>query len=497
MTNVMTSINLDLTGRGILVVDDESSMRELLSIMLQGQGFQVYAAENGEDAFKLYQEEKENIDLVIHDLRMPGEGGIKLLRNLKNESPDLPVIVITAFSTWDNAVEAMRLGAYDYIRKPFDTNVVRSIVCRAIEQRLILQNSPEGVRDDLSYKSEIIGNNPHMQDVFDMIKRIAPTDSTIMIQGQSGTGKELVARSIHYRSYRREKTFLSVNCSAFTESLLESELFGHIKGSFTGAHEDKEGLFKSADQGTLFLDEVADMSLTTQVKILRVLEERKICPVGANVSEPIDVRIIAATNKNIEEEVEKGNFREDLYYRLNVIPLYLPSLKERKDDIPLLAGYFLAKYSRMMKKNVDHLSKEAQQQLQEHDWPGNVRELENIIQRQVALARGPQIEGIEFRRTYHARPMGVPRQEAPEPTKEAPRSVERLVIPDNGFSLEEHLQDYERRYLQEALKKTGGNLTNAAKLLGMSYRSFRYRVKKLKVKEFEYAEEYRAQEEMA
>lgn len=495
MTRDMSNNTPDLAGRGILVVDDESSMRELLSIMLQGQGLRVFTAENGEEAYALFEREHESIDLVIHDLRMPGEGGIALLRRLKDHSPELPVIVITAFSTWDNAVEAMRLGAYDYIRKPFDTEVVRSIICRALEQQVILQGSPEAVRTDLAYKSEIIGNNPHMQEVFEMIKRIAPTDSTIMIQGQSGTGKELVARAIHTRSFRRDRTFLSVNCSAFTESLLESELFGHVKGSFTGAHEDKDGLFQGADQGTLFLDEVADMSLTTQVKILRVLEERRISPVGSNRSEPIDVRIIAATNKNIEDEVEKGNFREDLYYRLNVIPLYLPSLRERKDDIPLLAGYFLARYSRQMGKEVESLSKEAQEQLQDHDWPGNVRELENIIQRQVALATGPCIERIEFRRAYQARGAA---EEAEAPTPETPSAEAGIVIPETGVNLEYLLQNFERDHILEALRQTDGNLTNAAKLLGMSYRSFRYRVKKLRVRENDYeGVEPKPEEEMA
>ena len=292
-----TAPSVDETkGMRVLVVDDERSMRELLTIVLQNEGLEVIEADDGRSALEIFEREGDNIDLVIQDLKMPGVNGIDLLKTLKSSSSEIPVIVITAFSTWDSAVEAMRLGAYDYIRKPFDTGVIRSVVCRALEQRAIIKNSPESIRGELTYKSEIVGNNPLMQEVFEMIKRIAPTDSTVLIQGESGTGKELVARSIHYRSYRCNNVFQSVNCSAFTESLLESELFGHVRGAFTGAINDKKGLFGAASQGTLFLDEVADMSVTTQVKILRVLEERTVSPVGSTHATPIDVRIIAATN---------------------------------------------------------------------------------------------------------------------------------------------------------------------------------------------------------
>jgi two-component system response regulator PilR (NtrC family) len=398
---------------------------------------------------------------------------VELLRRIKEKSPELPVVVITAFSTWDNAVEAMRLGSYDYIRKPFDTDVIRSVVSRAIEQRLALQSAPAALREELTYKSEIIGNNHLMQEVFAMIKRIAPTDSTVLIRGDSGTGKELVARAIHYRSFRRTQPFISVNCSAFTESLLESELFGHVKGAFTGAIENKEGLFKAAHGGTLFLDEVADMSLTTQVKMLRVLEERKVVPVGSTKTDHVDVRIIAATNRDIEEEVRKRNFREDLFYRLNVIPLSIPPLRVRKEDIPLLAGYFLAKYSRQMKKDVHTISAAARLALSEYDWPGNVRELENIIQRHVALCEGSTIERIQLP------DGGRGRQGA------GAAGASAQLIPSEGISLPERMDDYERGFLREALKATGGNLTNAAKILGMSYRSMRYRVKKLGVKHSE------------
>jgi two-component system response regulator PilR (NtrC family) len=457
----------------ILVADDERSMRELLEMLLGAEGYSVLTASNGYDALEILRGERERIDLVIQDLKMPGMDGTELLKVIKTEAPDIPVIVMTAFSSWDSAVEAMRLGAYDYVRKPFDTDAIRSVVGRALEKRAYLRNCPDHLRDEARTSSDMIGNNPLVQEVFRMVNLIAPTDSTVLIEGESGTGKEIVARSIHKRSHRRDRPFIPVNCSAFTESLLESELFGHVRGAFTGAFDNKQGLFRAANGGTLFLDEVADMSLTTQVKILRVLEERKISPVGSTEQHAIDVRIIAATNKSMEEEVRKKNFREDLYYRLNVIPLYLPALRDRKDDIPLLTGHFLAKYSRQMRKNVTRISDRARQALYEYDWPGNVRELENIIQRHVALSGGNTIETL----TISGRP------EKSAEVAPAVATHPDSLIPETGIDLERELENYERSYLRAALKRTQGNLTNAAKLLGMSYRSIRYRVKKLKVKE--------------
>ena len=455
----------------ILVADDERSMRDLLGMLLEAEGHEVLLASNGREAMEVFSRERDRISLVIQDLKMPEVDGSQLLRWLKKEAPLLPVIIITAFSTWDDAVEAMRLGAYDYVRKPFDTDTIRSVVARALEKRVCVDNT--GSEEDVQ-SLKMIGNTPVLEGVFRMVNLIAQTDSTVLIQGQSGTGKEIVARTIHQRSYRKTKSFIPVNCSAFTESLLESELFGHVRGAFTGAVEDKQGLFRAASGGTLFLDEVADMSPTTQVKILRVLEERKISPVGSTDMHPIDVRIIAATNKNMEEAVQKKTFREDLYYRLNVIPLFLPNLRDRKDDIPLLTGHFLAKYSKQMRKEVTKISDRARQTLYDYEWPGNVRELENIIQRHVALCEGDTIEAL----TISGRPQrplefAVPQHET---------DVSKL-IPANGINLESELERFEKSYLREALMLTGGNLTLAAKLLGMTYRSIRYRVKKLKVRE--------------
>jgi two-component system response regulator PilR (NtrC family) len=454
----------------ILVVDDEASMRDLLRMLLEGEGYDVVVAPDGKEAQRTFEESGGRIDLVIQDLKMPGMDGRELLAWIHSRAPDVPVVVITAFSTWDNAVEAMRLGAYDYIRKPFDTDAIRAVAARALERRA----AERGVRADGDASSgRMIGNNPLVQDVMRLVKHVAPTDSTVLIQGESGTGKELVAKAIHSLSHRRDGAFVPVNCSAFTESLLESELFGHVRGAFTGAIESKEGLFRAASGGTLFLDEVADMSLTTQVKILRVLEERKVSPVGSTQLFPIDVRIIAATNKSMDEEVARRAFREDLFYRLNVIPVFLPPLRDRKDDIPLLTGHFLAKYSARLGKRVDSISDRGLRALHEYDWPGNVRELENIIQRHVALCEGTTIESIFLGK-------GPQRGQ----TRASASSGETVgLIPEGGIDLEQVLDDRERDYLREALRITEGSLINAAKLLGMSYRSLRYRVKKLRVRD--------------
>ncbi len=464
----------------VLVVDDERGIRELLCLLLDAEGYRTFAASNGEEALEIAGRETGTIDLVIQDLKMPGMGGIRLLRELRTRDASVPVIVITAFSTWDDAVEAMRLGAYNYLRKPFDTDSIRTIVQRAIQTRTLLREGAEDGETDASIYREMIGNHPSMHQVYDMIQRIATTDSTVLIQGESGTGKEMVARGIHFRSHRRSRAFVPVNCSAFTDSLLESELFGHRKGAFTGAVADKDGLFQVAEGGTIFLDEVGDMSLSTQVKLLRVLEERKVSSVGSTEPTPVDVRIVAATNKVMEDEVRAQNFREDLFYRLNVIPMWLPPLRERKEDIPLLVGHFLAKYSLRMRKNVVRIADEALRRLCDHDWPGNVRELENIIQRHVAFCDGEKIEHLEI---GSCGPLRRPPGQAPERAGTTTATDAAPLIPEGGMELEEELQAIERRYLLEALRMTGGHMTRAAKLLGMSYRSIRYRVKKLGIRD--------------
>lgn len=444
------------TKAKILIVDDEPSMLQMLSFVLSKEGFEVISTTSSHEALKIMEVQK--IDTVVEDIRMPEMDGIELLRRIKEKDPAVPVIIITAFSTWDNAMEAMRLGAYDYIKKPFDTDNIRAVITRAVQQKRLSEQ--EGA-ESLFKMSEIIGSSEGMQKVLDSVRRVASTDSTVLIQGESGTGKELVARALHYNSLRSREVFICVNCGAFVETLLESELFGHVRGSFTGAISDKKGLLEVADKGTFFLDEVSTMTSQTQVRLLRVLEERVFFPVGNTQPKRVDVRFITATNTDLKAEVVAGRFREDLFYRLNVIPIHIPPLRERKSDIPLLAGHFLALYSRAMGKNIVGLSERAKSALISHNWPGNVRELENIIQRAVALCEGDTIEEVDL--------IGA----------QLRSSVPSVEIPEKGFSLEKHLAEIEKSYVAMALQKTNGNLTKAAEILGMSFRSIRYKVKKL------------------
>jgi two-component system response regulator PilR (NtrC family) len=452
------------TKRSILVVDDEEGMRELLDIVLEKRGFAVATAPNAETALELFRARR--FDVVIQDIRMPGMGGIRLIEELRALDPAVPILVITAYSTWDSAVEAMRLGAFDYVRKPFVTDEILATISRALEHRRLCD---EGLADPLLEKGGlIVGGDGAMREIFAFVKQIAPTDSTVLICGASGTGKELIARVIHCRSTRGAKPFVCVNCGAFPDTLLESELFGYRRGAFTGATEEKKGLLVVAHGGTIFLDEIAEMTPRTQVKLLRALEERKVLPLGGTEEVAFDARIIAATNRDMEAEVASGAFREDLYYRLNVIPIQLPPLRDRKEDIPLLAGHFLAKYSRRMHKNVRTLAPAAQEALARYDWPGNVRELENVIQRYVALTQGEVIERID---------IGKGGEEADRPPPASAASENAL--PPEGVDLEALLNDYERSLLVTALKRTDGNMAQAAKILGLSYRSIRYKVKKL------------------
>ena len=451
---------MDLTGARLLVVDDERGLREMLEIVLAKRGFAVATAGTGEEA--LARCERERFDLIIQDVRMPGMGGLRLLEKLRGLCPETPVVIMTAYSTWDSATEAMRLGAFDYVRKPFVTEEFVKLIGRAIEHQRLRRSGLGKLLDEKG--PLIVGTNQSMRDLFALVKRVAATDSTVLVRGESGTGKELVARSIHCRSPRAAFPFLSVNCSAFPETMLESELFGYRRGAFTGAAEDKKGLMIVADKGTLFLDEIAEMSPKTQVKLLRVIEERKVLPLGATETVPFDARIIAATNRNMERDIASGALREDLYYRLNVIPLEVPPLRDRKEDIPLLAGYFLAKYSARMGKDVRAISPQAQDTLLRHEWPGNVRELENVIQRYVALAQGPTIGDIEIRGTR---------------AHDRPSPPEGVAIPEGGIDLEAVVSSHERRYIEAALARTRGNMAQAAKILGLTYRSIRYKVKKL------------------
>ena len=448
----------------ILVIDDEQSLLEVLEIVLGRSGYEVRTAATEEAGYAAFREFKP--DLVLLDLRIGGVGGLELLNQLKETDPLVPVIVITAYSTWDNAVEAMRRGAYDFIKKPFEDNdLVREVVARALAQRAMLSKGE--LRDAAS---EILGNSEPMRYVLDVVKRVAPTDSTVLVTGESGTGKELLGRAMHYCSHRAGGPFLSVNCAAFPETLLESELFGHVRGAFSGAHADKKGLIEVCNEGTFFMDEIGDLSPGTQVKLLRVLEDRRLLPVGGTKPRKVDVRFVCATNRDLEEAVRDGSFRADLYYRINVLPIHLPPLRERRQDIPLLAAHFMNKYARKLKRELNGITPEVQQRLMSYDWPGNVRELENTVQRAVTLARRDVLDTDPILAGRRGPVESVPDESV-------------ISIPDEGLDLEKRLEEIERRYLLAAIDKTEGHLTNAAKLLGISFRAIRYKVKKYGLRE--------------
>ena len=364
----------------ILLLEDDLSLSEVLTMILSADGYKVYATDDGAVALDWLKDKSKNIRLIIQDIRMKKMDGLTFLDAVVKLKSHPPSIVMTAYSTWDVCVEAMRLGAYDYIRKPFDNDDVRTVVNRAISHGKRADDlARKGISGFMSV-ADIIGSSDQMGYVFDIVNRLAGVDSTVLISGESGTGKELIARAVHYASPRAEKPFVGVNCGAFTESLLESELFGHMKGAFTGAVENRPGLFQVANQGTLFLDEVGEMTLRTQVKLLRVLETRSFVPVGGVKTDTVDIRVIAATNRDLKAMTKSGEFREDLFYRLNVIPLHLPPLRERTDDLPLLAGHFLSKYSERMGRTIKKLDEGAIKKLTAYHWPGNVRELENAIE---------------------------------------------------------------------------------------------------------------------
>jgi len=460
-----TEGDMNQTGR-LLFVDDEESMREVVKIALEKDGHQVDTAADGETALDLFRD--RDYDMVIHDLKMPGMHGIQLLRELRQVRAGIPIVILTAFAQWDTAVEAMRLGAYDYLRKPFDNDEVRALVQRALSLKELRENPADTAQMRLVETLQIVGSTPAMQEILALVRQIANTDSTVVIQGESGTGKEMVARLVHLQSLRRNRPFISVNCGAFSETLLESEIFGHLKGSFTGAVADKKGLLEIAEGGTFFLDEVAEMSLTVQVRLLRVLESREFLPVGGTKSRRADVRFVAATNRDLNAMVAKKAFREDLFYRLNVIPIHLPTLRERAEDIPLLAGHFLAMYNRAFGREIGGFTDAAMQVLLACDWPGNVRELQNTIQRAVTLASGTLIT-----------PQEVSVGNTRSPVRKPPAAPALSPLPAAGFDLEQKLAEIEAVYIQQALERTDGNLTKAAELLGITFRSIRYKVKKL------------------
>ncbi|UXR64014.1 sigma-54 dependent transcriptional regulator [Bdellovibrio bacteriovorus] len=450
----------------ILVVDDEESIREFLEIMLKKEGYEITLAEDGQKAKDLLT--KKTFDMIISDLQMPHVTGIELLKHVKESYPDTVFMLITAFGTTETAVEAMKMGAYDYLTKPFKIDEVRMNIQNALRSRnLEVENRSlkKELVKEYSFQN-MVGNSPAMHAIYDMVKRVAQTPTNVLITGESGTGKEVVAKAIHYNGPLKDRPFVTVNCGAIPENLMESEMFGHKKGSFTGAVADKAGLFEVADGGTLFLDEVGELPLTIQVKLLRAIQERVIRRVGATEDMKVDVRIIAATNRNLEDMVQKGGFRQDLFYRLNVINIKTPGLRDRRDDIPLLANHFLKKYNERLNKNIGAISAEAMEILKKYDYPGNVRELENMIERTVALEGGATIL-----------PESLPPMVNTSSGRKMASSNE-IEIGDDGVDLDKVMGQIEKELLIKAIHSAGGVKKRAAKLLHISFRSMRYRIEK-------------------
>ena len=450
----------------LLIVDDELSMRQFLTHLFQRDGHSVRVAENGRKAMEMLRQQPA--DVIISDVKMPDIGGIELLRAARELNPHVEVIMMTAFANEATAHEAFLLGAFDFVHKPFDNDLLKEKVTRALDkirraaEAQTLKDENEALIKGQRARgklSNIIGQSDRMQSVFQMIETVAQVPSTVLLTGESGTGKELVARAIHDLSPRAQKPFVSVNCGAFTETLLESELFGYVKGSFTGATANRKGLFEAANQGTIFLDEIGEMSPAMQVKLLRVLQERKVRPVGAHEETEVNTRVIAATNRDLGAMVKDGSFREDLYYRVSVIPMELPPLRERKGDIVELAQYFIGKHCVQTGRDLS-ISPPAMRLLEAYSWPGNVRELEHTIERAVALEMTNQIQ-----------PERLPEQVT---NYSQPRIASAFDLPEAGLNLTAHLDQLEKTYLLEALRRTEGNQTNAAQLLQMSVRSLRH-----------------------
>jgi two-component system, NtrC family, response regulator PilR len=461
----------------ILIVDDEPNIIEILEIVLLDEGMQVVKSASVREALTVLKEQE--IDLVISDIRMPDLSGVELLRQAKDIAPETVFIMITAFASTETAIEALQHGAYDYITKPFRMEELRAIIHGALEKRKNQKAESPAATTDLEaqqgqklfhalHRSHVVGKSPKMVEVYRTIGTVAMGDSTILITGESGTGKELVARAIHEASLRREKPFVSINCSAFPETLLESELFGYMKGAFTGANANKKGLFEAADGGSIFLDEIGDMTLAMQVKLLRTIQERRVRPLGGNGEVSVDVRVIAATNQDLQAKIQQGMFREDLYYRVAVINIHIPALRERSEDIGLLAFYFLRQYADKTGKRILGISPEALHCLESCSWPGNVRQLENTIERAVALETSDNIQLERLPDTMR--------------NQSGDASPDPFTLPDGPFDLEAFLSQVESSLIVQALKQTDGNQTSAAQKLKLTKGSLRHKIQTLQIK---------------
>ncbi|MBW6509357.1 MAG: sigma-54 dependent transcriptional regulator [Desulfuromonadales bacterium] len=449
-------------GVRILIVDDEQSLREMLGVLLQREGYQVDAAQNGEAALEKIA--GNSYDLIVSDIRMPRLSGIDLLRRLREQDDETTTIMITAFSSTEEAVEAMKLGAYDYITKPFKNDEIRLVVKKALERRQLQRENrqlKQQLGERFSFKN-LVGDSVAMKELITLLERIAPSRANVLITGESGTGKELVAQALHLGSERKKHPFVPINCGAIPENLLESELFGHERGAFTGADKKKQGLFETAHLGSLFLDEIGELPMGMQVKLLRVLQEREFRRVGGTSTIPLDIRLIAATNQDLAANIAQGTFREDLYYRLNVVTIELPPLRERRSDIPLLIQNF---YRRKTGRNDNYqIDKQALELLLNYDWPGNVRELENLVERCLVLGDQTLLTVDCLPPQLHQKTLSLP--------------ADLREIPA-GFHMENWLEEQERQILLAALKQAAGVRTRAAELLGISFRQIRYRLDKL------------------
>jgi DNA-binding NtrC family response regulator len=440
---------MPISNQRLLVVDDDSAMRALLASLFEQKGYPVEEAASADEALERAREAE--FDAVLSDIKMPGKTGIEMVGELRRIRPDTPVVLMTAFGSIDSAVEAMRAGAFDYITKPFEPEAVLLTVERALERRALEEENRRLRRavDRTASLGDLIGKSPAMREIFALIKKVAHGRSSVLITGESGTGKEVVARTLHYHGSRADKPFIPINCTAIPEGLLESELFGHVRGAFTGAHASKRGLFEKADGGTLFLDEIGDMGPGLQSKLLRVLQDREVRPVGGTQSTKVDVRIVAATNKDLDAAIAAGTFREDLYYRLNVIPLYIPPLRERREDIPALVEAFVERHSDGATRCV---SGDATERLCAQPWKGNARELENVIERALALCDTPELGADD---------LPLPGMEA-GPGSDAPDDLLRLAV-----ARRLSLRDLEDVYIDRVLELTGGNKVQAARILGI------------------------------
>ena len=458
-----------VSGVRILVVDDEMIVCESCKRILEEEGYEVETALSGKEAFDKMK--VSPFDIVITDLKMPGIDGMEVLKTFRKEYPDLIIIMITGFSTVETAVEAMKLGAFDYIPKPFTPDEVSIVVKKAIEKKSLMAENIY-LRQELQEKygfHNIVGKSKKMQEIYRVIAKVATTDSTVLIYGQSGTGKELIARAIHFNSPRREKQFVPVDCAVLSENLLESELFGHVRGSFTGAVTTKPGLFEVADGGTVFLDEVGNISLSIQAKLLRVLQEREFTPVGGTKAKKVDIRLIAATNKDLEKMIKEETFREDLYYRLNIVPIYLPALRERPEDIPLLAVHFLKKYAEEMGKAIKGFTPEAMEKLMRYSWQGNVRELENVIERTVVMIDDEMV------RVEHLILPGQQEKEILE--NQIPMTSDELKEIKKQVR-EKAVEEIERAFVLNALERHQWNVTKASEEVGMLRPNFQALMRK-------------------